>query len=85
MDPAEPLLIIAGSHVATQLYLSEQNIIIANEINMILIISEVISIMVVAVGCKVQQDPTLVFRLGCHVYRGLVGSLHIRDIFKIKM
>ncbi len=47
--PARLLLTITGSHVATQLYLSDQNVVITNETSMILMISEVISIMVVAV------------------------------------
>ncbi len=37
---------------------------------MILMIFEVLSIMMVAVEYKVLQDPTLVFWLGRHVYRG---------------
>ncbi len=72
---------IEGSHVAIQLYLSDQNIVIINETNMILMILKVISIMVIAVGCRVSQDPTLVFRLGCYVCRGLAGPLHIKDTF----
>ncbi len=43
---------------------------------MILMIFEVISIIVVAVRCKVLQDPTLVFWLGRYVCRGLAKPLH---------
>ncbi len=48
---------------------------------MILMIFEVISIMVVAVGCKVLWDPTLVFWLGRHMCRGPVGPLYMKDTF----
>ncbi len=52
---------------------------------MILMIFEVISIIVIVVGCKVPRDLIPVFWLGRHMYRGPVGALHIRDTSQIKM
>ncbi len=65
--------------MATQLYLSSQNVVITDETSIILMISEVISIIVVLVGSRVPRDPTLVFWLGRHVCRGPAGPLHIID------
>ncbi len=46
---------------------------------MIMMIFEVIFFIVVAVGCRVLRDPTLVFWVGCDECRGPAGPLHIRD------